>query len=485
MLGAVVGCEKDDSKADFGFTSLYMPQALSSGGIDSMYLVPSGNGEMTYNFKAENGKIEIMLGVMLSGKRAPDAGYTVDIKTFSDITDDLIASGAIHNAVAMPADMYTLPAQATTTGDREAAFYLSVDSAELMNNLDYLGENLILTVGLSNPTRYPLSNKNTHTTIVINRDALYSHFFKYKEGFLYRKGTKLMLNGKDYQCAGINSPVLSGCGSGTEKFSEEEIDNLFASLPDNVLVRTWAFSGNRDKTDKIIKAAERNNIKLILVLADQSSACEDNTGDKDEEWFTSGFKGGYLAYIKDMASAYKNSPAVGMWEMLNEPTMYNESVASIKSFYNEAAKELKAADPNHLVATGAWANWAYNGKDGYQTVHDSKYIDVGTYHESDQDVVAGWSFADCQDALNTLDKVLIVDDVSLEGGDGTGCFYDKSGRAGMVKEKFGFYLDNGAGAALISYLVKEVSDDCSSAFGTDDPIVNVVEPFPANKDLGK
>ena len=100
IIGFIVGCEKNDSDNDFGFTYIYMPQSLSSGGIDSMYLVPSGNGEMTYNFKAEDGKIKIVLGVMLSGKYSSDADFTVNVKTFNDITDKLIKSGEIKNGVA-------------------------------------------------------------------------------------------------------------------------------------------------------------------------------------------------------------------------------------------------------------------------------------------------------------------------------------------------------------------------------------------------
>lgn len=466
----------------YGEAYIYMPQATVSGGIDNMYVVPSGGGEMTYNFKPDNGKIDIALGVSRSATFRGE-GFTVDIVVRQDKTNEFVASGTLTNAVALPENSYSLPSQVTVTGSNSATFYLSVDSAMLINDLAYTGQKMVLAVGIANPTAYAISDNNNLTMVIIDVDAMRDQFFKYQEGFLYRKGNKLMLNGIAYQCGGINSIAISGCGSGGETFSDAETDALFASLPDNVLVRTWAFAGSKDRTDKIIKAAEKNNIKLILVLGDQNSSCGDDES-KDEEWYTSGFRQGYLQHVKDMASTYKNSPAIGMWEMLNEPTMWNAPVETIKSFYNEVAKEIKDADPNHLVATGAWANWAYDGKDGFESIHNSNYIDVGTLHEGDQDVVEGWSFPDCIQAMNELNKVLVVEDINIEGGSGA-CYYDKDQRADMMKNKIQHYLDNGAGAALASYLVKSVADDCSRQFAVDDPVMDVIKTHPANSGLGK
>ena len=72
---------------------------------------------------------------------------------------------------------------------------------------------------------------------------------KYKKDFLYREGRQLMLNGKPYQCASFNSFQLCGCGHDYELFTDEQIDNLFASLPKNTIVRTWATHAFNHKTD--------------------------------------------------------------------------------------------------------------------------------------------------------------------------------------------------------------------------------------------
>ena len=242
----------DEEKMDYGEAFIYMPQATTTGGVNTLYSVPSGGGEMTYNFKAENGKINIVLGITRSGTFVGE-DFTVNIVTLKDETDKLIESGQVRNAVPMPEEIYTLPAQVTVTNSNEATFFLSVDSATLINDLAYTGQNMVLTVGLSNPTKYELAEKNTFTNIILNIDAIRDHFFRYKEGFVYRKGNRLYLNGHEYKTASFNAPSLAGCGGGSELFSDTEIDALFASLPDNIMVRTWAFPGSKEHTDKLIK----------------------------------------------------------------------------------------------------------------------------------------------------------------------------------------------------------------------------------------
>ena len=474
----VTSCKKET--ADYGETYIYMPQATVSGGVNNRYPVPSGGGEMTYNFKANNGRIDIMLGVSRSATIS-GGDFTVDVVVDNEATNQLVSSGAVLNAAVLPAGSYTLPEKVTVSGSNEATFYLSVDSAMLINDLAYTGQKLVLAVGIANPTAYTLSENNNLTMVVIDVDGIRDHFFRYREGFLYRKADKLMLNGLAYSSVGINSFAIGGCGSANEVFSDADIDALFASLPDNILVRTWAFPGNKAKTDKIIKSAEKYNIKLILTLGDGRSSCGHIDGARDgewssktEAWYTTGFRGEYLTHVKDMADTYKNSPAIGMWEMLNEPI--DVSVQVIKSFYNEVGMELKKADPNHLVSTGTWAPWAYDGVEGFQNIHNSNYIDVGSLHEGDQDVVESWHFSTSMQAMKNLNKVLMVSDIGIESGS-TGCFYDRAGRAEMMKKKFDNYFTKGAGAALASSLVKTAPDDCSGLFDINDPIMNIIKNY--------
>ncbi len=471
----------DEEKMDYGEAFIYMPQATTTGGVNTLYSVPSGGGEMTYNFKAENGKINIVLGITRSGTFVGE-DFTVNIVTLKDETDKLIESGQVRNAVPMPEEIYTLPAQVTVTNSNEATFFLSVDSATLINDLAYTGQNMVLTVGLSNPTKYELAEKNTFTNIILNIDAIRDHFFRYKEGFVYRKGNRLYLNGHEYKTASFNAPSLAGCGGGSELFSDTEIDALFASLPDNIMVRTWAFPGSKEHTDKLIKLAEKNNIKLILTLGNALSFCGHIDGasngewsPKTVDWYVNGYKSEFLAHVKDMATTYKDSPAIGMWEIIHRPVDADWRI--FKTFLNDVAKELKTADPNHLVATGTWAQWAYGGQENLQAIHDSHYIDIGTLHEGDGDVAESWHYPALRNAMNAISKVSMVGEIEIEGGD-SGCMHTKQGRSDMIKRKYDLYFERDASVVLVSSLVKN-SSGCST-FSLDDPIMDMIRNYSTN-----
>lgn len=73
----VTSCNKSEIDTDQGFAYIYMPQAASTGGVDSTYAVPSGGGVSTYNFKVENGRLNITLGVLRSGKLS-NASFSVE-----------------------------------------------------------------------------------------------------------------------------------------------------------------------------------------------------------------------------------------------------------------------------------------------------------------------------------------------------------------------------------------------------------------------
>lgn len=472
----------NEEHMEYGEAFIYMPQATTTGGVNALYNVPSGGGVMTYNFKAENGRINIILGVTRSGTFDGE-DFSVEVEALKDQTEQLVASGRVRNAVPMEDDIYSLPSQVTVSNSNDATFYLSVDSATLINDLSYTGQNMVLAIGINNPTKYELSDKNTVVMVVLDVDAIRDHFFKYKEGFVYRKGTKLYLDGKEYQSASFSSFQLAGCGGGDELFSLAEVEALFASLPDNIMVRTWAFPGNKAHTDQLVQLAEKHRIKLVLVLGNGRSYCGHLDGasngewtSKTPEWYTEGFKGEFLAHVKDMATTYKDSPAIGMWEIINQPVDVDWMI--LKAFMNEVGKVIKENDPNHLVSSGTWAQWAYGGEANLQAIHDSNYIDAGTFQDGDSDIVESWHFPAHISAMNRIDKVAVVSDIDISGGD-EGCTYTKEGRMEMVKQKFDHYIDRGASVVLVSSLAKTATD-CKT-FSTDDPIMRVIETYPVNE----
>lgn len=306
-------------------------------------------------------------------------------------------------------------------------------------------------------------------------------------GFIYREGNKLMLNGKQYQSASFNSFQLSGCGHDYEVFTDLQIDTLFASLPDNIMIRTWAFPGNTVKIDKVIKLAEQHNVKLLLTLADGRSHCGHLDGAKDgggsgkqPEWYTTGFRKQYLRHVTYMSTTYKNSPAIGMWEIINEPG--DADWKTIKQFFDEVSAEIKKNDPNHLVCTGSWAPWAYDEDAHFQIMHENPNIDVGSLHEYDYDynnsnTIESPHFAGALSAMNNLNKVLIVGETGIESGDS--CRTDIQTRVNAMKQKFDVYLNKGAGVVLVWNLA-QYSKGCGFTFPVTDPLLDMIKTYPLN-----
>ena len=104
---------------------------------------------------------------------------------------------------------------------------------------------------------------------------------------------------------------------------------------------------------------------------------------KTQEWYERGFRDKYLPHVIKMTTRYKDSPAIAMWEIINEPG--EADWATIRDFLHEVAAVIKQHDPNHLVESGTFAGWAYEGYENYRAMHDNPNIDVGNLHEYDYD----------------------------------------------------------------------------------------------------
>ena len=304
---------------------------------------------------------------------------------------------------------------------------------------------------------------------------------KYRKGFLYREGRQLMLNGKPYRCVSFNSFQLCGCGHDYELFTDEQTEALFASLPDNTIVRTWATPAFHHRTDYLVRLAEKYDIKLILSLGDGRSGCGDFDGAPDgdgsgktQEWYESGFRDKYLPHVIEMTTRYKDSPAIAMWEIINEPG--EADWATIRDFLHEVAAVIKQHDPKHLVESGTFAGWAYEGYDNYRAMHDSPYIDVGNLHEYDYDyqesnTIESPHFEPCLKAMYDLDKPLIIGETGIESGDGC-----RTSRERRVEAMRDVYIGMGASVVLVWNLAREART-CGFTFGLDDPLLKMINEY--------
>lgn len=479
-------CEKEDLV--YGEEAfVYMPQATFSGGTNNIYNVPMGGGEYTYNLKVDSGKVKIMLGVIRSGSFEGEE-FSVNVMADPSAANDFIASGSLNNGAVLPDEKYSLPSKVTVVGNK-ATFYLSVDSATIINDPAFAGQQLALAVRIDNPTKYNLGD-NSATMVVIDVESIRELFFQPKEGFLYRKGTKLMLNGTEYRSVGLYAPTLDGCAATEDGvFSENEIDSLFSILPENSLVRTRAFKNNLDRTEMIIKLAEKHNIKLSLSLLEG-----DNRGCGaywvGNSWYDGGYKeGDFLEYVEYMGSTYKDSPAIGMWEIADRPGEYmnlNEDI--LKPFLKDVAEVLKNADLNHLVSSGLDSEYAYGPnvtEAHYRNMHNNVYLDIGTLRDIDWNIVASWHYPFTYNAMNNLNKSFIIIETVLRGGTGADCNYNLTSRASHFLEKANYYLDNGTSVVFSPPLSRVVGGECDPGFDLNDPLLKTILDHPLNQNLGK
>lgn len=161
-------CE-GDGDADYGFGKIYMPQAVSTGGLDNTYAVPAGGGEYTRNFSVADGKVNIALGVARSGKLSDAKGFSVEVYVSDEKT---AAAAAQAEGMAMTPDMYTLPASVEVEAGKSGATFSLVIPVATLTQSEYSGQRLVLSVGLRNPTAYELAETGTETVVIVDVEAL-------------------------------------------------------------------------------------------------------------------------------------------------------------------------------------------------------------------------------------------------------------------------------------------------------------------------
>jgi Domain of unknown function (DUF1735) len=173
------GCAKEAGNLNYGTPVIYMPQSIQSGTTTSIvYNVPSGLDSATYNFIIDsvNNKLDIVLGVLRSGKAANGA-FSVAILTNPDTVNTAIANGSLvgnpdptDTIVLLPSSAYSLPATVSVpAGSSQTTFYLSVDLTQLKA---LSGKKAALAVYLDKPSTYQLNPVNSETIVVIDVNAL-------------------------------------------------------------------------------------------------------------------------------------------------------------------------------------------------------------------------------------------------------------------------------------------------------------------------
>lgn len=167
---AMVACSKEGSEKTYGFTKVYMPQAIQiSGGATNNYPVPSGVDSSTYNYRVDKtaGSIQVKLGVAVSNPSG--SAFSVDVQVNNDTVQQILDNGILDPMFykIIPADMYTLPAKVEVpAGEKQVAFDLSFPINKL-KLAEYAGKYLVLAVKIANATNSMEINQALSTTVVI------------------------------------------------------------------------------------------------------------------------------------------------------------------------------------------------------------------------------------------------------------------------------------------------------------------------------
>lgn len=181
LLGGLgfVACQKGDSEKQYGYSKIYMPQAVSQSGAASInYPVPAGTDSSSFNYVLDpaNNKIQVRLGAALSGYT--NTGYSVDVQVSNDTIPKLFASGTLdpNTYIIMPESMYALPSKLDVkSGEKFGAFYLTVDAAQL-KTAAYAGKILVLGVKIANATAYEINTLENTTLVMLNVNDMLNAF---------------------------------------------------------------------------------------------------------------------------------------------------------------------------------------------------------------------------------------------------------------------------------------------------------------------
>lgn len=311
-----------------------------------------------------------------------------------------------------------------------------------------------------------------------------------RPGFVYRNGETLMLDGAPYRFVGVNNYDLTGAHTGRPA-SLSDAEAFFAQLQPNTMVRVWAFEEwGIDAPTQLVKLAEKYRQKLVFTLADGSGK-SGRAPKFTNPWYQGGYTNAfydaawgrninYWEWVTKIVSLFKDSPAVGFWEIMNEPgsSVDDLTPTAIKRFYDAAAAHIKQADPSHLVSTGALGAWQTFQHDaaGYEQVHSGPDIDLISVHEYDYPYTDGetlgspWFDAASQ-AARALGKPVYVGETGISLA--SGCM-SAADRADALRRKFDEYLHSGAAGVLYWAVLGPPNNPgpvCDTQYGNNDPML--------------
>ena len=161
LSGIVASCKKMVDSPE-GTANIYLTAA-----VNNIFRVPD-NPKNYIADKAEK-KLHIPVYLSRSGLQSKDA-YTVNVSADNTAAQSLIDNGAVNASTAMiaPAEVYLLPASVDAAGEH-ASFDVIFDATKLSA---YSGKQLVLSVHISDPSKYALNEKLSTLNILLDVDPI-------------------------------------------------------------------------------------------------------------------------------------------------------------------------------------------------------------------------------------------------------------------------------------------------------------------------
>lgn len=337
--------------------------------------------------------------------------------------------------------------------------------------------------------------------------------------FVRADGTNLRLGEKPYAFLGVNVCGLANDADvfawdksmSTSEDQEEQLRKLFGRTSQEDRLRTifskleaigvnairfcafqhYTNGGNNfSALDRVVAHAEESSIKLMPVLANQWNHFP---GDlyKDNEWYGGGFLEpqehetlSYKEYVRRVVTRYRNSPAILMWQLMNEAqstTPEGESdPESLYTFAREMSEFVRSIDRNHLVSLGTIGT----GQPGTQNsnfarLHSIPFIGaVGAHdygHNNEPWPASFWnSVGTAYRTSVVLGKPFFIGEAGIKAGC-EGCSSVEN-RAEQIEDKIEAALERGVDGYLIwQYKLSCIQD--LVCFTDGDPLIRVIEKY--------
>lgn len=301
---------------------------------------------------------------------------------------------------------------------------------------------------------------------------------------LTRQDNELLLDGEPFRYVGVNAYGLNGQETGYA-YDQEAVDSLFSALPRPTLTRTWAWSKQRPESLKpILESAERHGQLLILSLSEGAEF--GSKGDRTTEWYESGYKKDLLPWVDKVVPMYKDSPAIGMWEIINEPGNLGSTDGDVppkvmKDFFDTVAARIKLHDPRHLVETGTM-DAKQAGMSDWVALNSGDNIDVMSIHEYadefESGAIASHHVEDVLADVRRVNKPFIIGEVGVRGAD-EGCVRSRAERVDIVRKKFDVYFGLGASGVNLWNWFPDKRQQCAHGENIDpsDPLMGLLRSY--------